>query len=214
MEKDNLLPKILNFTIDILKPYMLTGVKFVGDRVTQSEISYTLMGDAQPNSREDAKGNSVPVVRMSNGYWLGCSFSYFRRKHNKKELKQMCLHFFDEKSPLFRADWACSEIAESKNHAQPHWHFDTETTITKVKQAGFSIPQYTDYPKVVAKEKVDTTADLGRVHFFMNWDIEKDTSVSAPYLDFRDDRTLKNWLTKAFEYIDAELKSIVNRRNG
>ena len=45
----------------------------------------------------------------------------------------------------------------------------------------------------------------------MNWDMEKDKAVSAPYLDFRDEQVHKNWLTKAMQYMDAELRALVKR---
>lgn len=211
MVKDNTHPKIVNFSLDILSPYLNKGYRFVENNEDNKEISYALNGDEQHFSRDDVKGNAIPVVPMKNGYWIGCSYSFFKQKYNKKILKQLCIHVFDDKMPLFRADWACEDIKESKNHAQPHWHFDTEATITKRPKRIASLRKFQDFNDDEKDEESTLVVDLGRFHFFMNWDMDKQKEVSAPYLDFRDEQVLKNWMTKAMQYIDAELRAIVNR---
>lgn len=211
MGKDSTHPKILNFCLDIFSPYLNNGYRFVVETEDNQEIRYALKDDNQPFSRADAKGNAIPVISMKNGYWIGCGYSFFKLKNNKKALKQLCIHVFDDKTPLFRADWVCDEIAESKKHAQPHWHFDTDTAIKKTKSESLGSGKYADFKDEGQENEPNLIVNLGRIHFFMNWDMEKDKAVSAPYLDFRDEQVLKNWLTKAMQYMDAELRALVKR---
>ena len=54
-------------------------------------------------------------------------------------------------------------------------------------------------------------ASLGRFHFFMNWNMDKEKDKDAPYLDLSDESLFKPWLTKTLEYIDSELQFIVKK---
>ena len=209
MAKDSTHPKLLNFCIDILSPYLSGEYRFVTDREDNCEISYVLKKDDSPHALADARGKSISVIQMRNGYWLGCGYSYYKRKHNKKDLKQFCMHLFDEQNPLFRVDWASKEIAESKNHAQPHWHFDTEVKL-RSEESSFAPPSYDEYLKTPRHEK-DFIADLGRFHFFMNWNLDKDQETPVPYLDLSDESVFKPWLTKSMEYINNELLCLYKR---
>lgn len=212
MEKDNTHPKILNLSLEILSPYLIPGYRFIVDgRQNNNEISYALKDYNQPYSRTDAKENSIPVVLMKNGYWMGGGFTFYKKKNNKKLLKQLCFHFFDEKTLLFRTDWACSEIKESKNHAQPHWHFDAETIIKRKQIQGFDVNDFNKFREKEERKEEDLTLDLGRFHFFMNWDIAGDNMFSVPYLDFCNDSVFCKWFTKAMQYIDSELRFLAKR---
>lgn len=211
MEKDSTHPKILNFSLDIFSPHLIKGYRFVVDGQDNSEIRFVLINENNPSSLTDANDKLVPVVLMNNGYWFSCGFSFYKRKQNKKDLKQLCLRFFDDKHSLFRADWACLELPESKIHAQPHWHFDAEIKIQKEILKGASIPSFNDYQDNTKQSEESVMANLGRFHFFMNWDTEKEKQVQAPFLDFRNESVLRNWLSKAMEYIDTELRLLVKR---
>lgn len=210
MEKSSSHPKLLNFTLDILSPYLSTGFRFEPDREDNKEVSYVLQNADIPYALNDAKDKSVSVVQMKNGYWLGFGFSYYKRKNNKKQLKQFGIQVFDEKSPLFRVDWASGEIEESKNHAQPHWHFETNVTVKKNDET-YLYPTFQQYLAMTETQDETVTASLGRFHFFMNWNLDKEKDVDAPYLDLSDETLFKAWLTKVMEYIDRELQFIVKK---
>lgn len=209
MVKDNTHPKLLNFSIDILSPYLSGEFRFVPDREDNGEISYVLKEDVSPHAQTDAKGKTISVIQMRNGYWMGCGYTYFKRKHNKKELKQFCIHLFDEQNPLFRVDWASKDIPESQKHAQPHWHFDTEIKL-KTEDGDYTPPTYDEYLRTSRQEK-EVIADLGRFHFFMNWNFDKVQEMSVPYLDLSDETIFKPWLTKSMEYINNELLCLFKR---
>lgn len=203
-------PKILNLCLDIMKPFLAVKSRFIDGDESINEINYVLKDELQQYSREDINGRALPVIQMKNGFWLGCNFSFYKRKQNKKDLKQICFLFFDEEVFLFRLDWACSDIEESKKHAQPHWHFDRNSVVKKGISNTSYIP-YAKYQDVTTIQNEPITVDLGRVHFFMNWIIEKDKDVQTPYLDFRDEKILKNWLTNTLLYIDTELKALASK---
>lgn len=210
MGKNNSNPKILNFCIDIFSIFLSSDCSFLIERENNEEISYSLT-DESFSSMDDKNGNPIRVAMMENKYWLGCSFSFYRRPNNKKDLKQLCLHFFDEESQLFRVDWSCLEIKESKDHAQPHWHFDREASIIKQKAESYFLSSYADFQKENDYNNESLKVDLERFHFFMTLDVEKDKNNTPPYLDFRNESVLKNWLTKTMTYIDTELKALAKR---
>lgn len=210
MEKSSTHPKLLNFTLDILSPYLTAGFRFCEDREDNKEVSYVLQNMESPHAMTDAKHRTVSVVQMKNGYWMGLGFSYYKKKNNRKQLKQFGIQVFDESNPLFRVDWTSSEIEESKNHAQPHWHFDTDIMVKRNEET-FSIHTFQQYLKMSDMQDETVKASLGRFHFFMNWNMDKEKDKDAPYLDLSDESLFKPWLTNTLEYIDSELQFIVKR---
>ena len=75
----------------------------------------------------------------------------------------------------------------------------------------FSPQPFEEYKKQEQDNKL-VSLDLGRAHFFMNWNLDKEKDVNAPYLDFRNDEKLfKTWLTDSMKYIDSELSFLINK---
>ena len=206
MVKDNSHPKIVNFSLDILSEYLKGNCKY-DQQEDQRELCLTLKCLDYPIFRLDSHKRLVSTVLMKNGYWLYCGFVFFKAKHNHKILKHFSLHFFDENSPLFRAEWACLDIPESKLHAQPHWHLDAKVDIDGLTNPE-KISSFDVFQKQQAVES-PSTADLGRAHLFMNWNLENDQG--APYLDFRNESVFRKWLTNTMAYINVELQAITKR---
>lgn len=208
MEKDKTHPKVVNFSLEILEPYLNEKCNFVMQD-DSSEISFALNSFGRPNSLVDSNGKTVPVVYMKNGFWLYCGFVFYKRKKNRKELKHFLLHFFDDANPLFRAEWANSEMPGSNNHAQPHWHLDAKGIVKGIVEKD-GLASFDKYQGSKLKEQPKLVG-LGNVHFFMNWNLEKERDSAAHYLDFCDDSILRLWLSKAMAYVDAELRELVKK---
>ena len=210
MEKDNTYPKIVNFSGDILSPYLVDGCRFEKQEENKKEVNFCVVNFNQPHSHVSSHEKTVPTVQLLNGYWLYCGFVFYKKNKNSKRLKHFSLHFFDDIRPLFRAEWASNDIPESNNHAQPHWHLDAKTVLdSSVGDSGI-MGSFEDYQMSKAGYQPHI-ADLGRAHFFMNWNLEREKECYAPYLDFCDESTFKQWLTKTMKYVDAELRALTKR---
>lgn len=210
MEKDSTYPQIVNFSADILSSYLVEGCRFDKQEENQKEVNFCVVNFYQPHSHVSSHEKTVPTVQLLNGYWLYCGFVFYKKKNNRKSLKHFSLHFFDDTRPLFRAEWASCEIPESKNHAQPHWHLDAMTVLDSSGGDPAGMRSFEEFQ--ISKADIQThIADLGRAHFFMNWNLEKGKDCDAPYLDFSDESIFKQWLTKTIKYVDAELRAIKKR---
>lgn len=210
MEKNSTHPQVVNFAGDILEPYLVDGCAFRQQGENQKKISYNLVNDQCVNSHVDSHERTVQTVLMCNGYWLYCGFEFFKLKNNRKELKHFALHFFDDVNPLFRAEWACLDIPESKKHAQPHWHLDARVNMSAEKLIVEKIPSFDEFKKQQSALRPQSV-DLGRAHFFMNWNLEREKDDAAPYLDFRNEGIFKLWLAKTMPYVDKELRALRKR---
>ncbi len=211
MEKDNTYPKVVNFSADILSSFLFDGFRFVKQEENQKEINYCAVNFYQPQSHVSSHGKTVPTVQLRNGFWLYCGFVFFKKKNNKKSLKHFSLHFFDDNGPLFRAEWASDEVHESKNHAQPHWHLDAKTILSQRGRDIASMRSFEEYQLSMAANQPQI-ADMGRTHFFMNWNLEKEKDCDAPYMDFCDEGLFKQWLSKTMMYVDVELRALTKNK--
>lgn len=211
MQKDNTHPKVVNFSLDILALYLANnGCRFDKQDESQKEICFVLNNEQQQHSVVDSYERTVPVVLLNNGYWLYCGFVFYKKKNNRKDLKHFALHFFDDSKSLFRAEWACLDIPESKKHAQPHWHLDAMINTSAGKVAYNQIPSFDFFQNQRGAEH-PLSVNLGRAHFFMNWNLEKEKDSETPYLDFRNEGVFRQWLAVTMRYLDAELQTLVNR---
>ena len=74
MEKSSTHPKLLNFTLDILSPYLTAGFRFCEDREDNKEVNYVLQNMESPHSMTDAKHRTISVVQMKkrilDGAWF------------------------------------------------------------------------------------------------------------------------------------------------
>ncbi len=205
--------KLIRFCEEILGDYLDEESKFVADINSSSDKSYRLYPiSGNWKLRSGAHGQTVPVVKLCNDFFLSCSIS-FKPYGQKMEFKSISLQFFDIWKLLFRAEWDNWEIKKEdsmadediKRHPQPHWHLGDSQEVGVTENVADSFDAYvhqSSYKRFEEKLRERNKRDLNRLHFFMKMD---EDNLQPTYYDLTYEIDFKLWLRETMRSVDQEL---------
>lgn len=202
-------PKIVQLCLDIIRPYLQSDGIFTKDKIREARY-YLKSTGGYYYTGIGSHGQSVPILKMTNGFFIYCSM-VFREVKRKKVLKGISLQFYDESKLLFRAEWDNKDFLNDEDavHSQPHWHLDAKGEIRKGQVAS----SFSEYQAMSRFENASNMTqeetkhiNMGRMHFFMSLETNKVEQVY--YQDLTDDKRLTQWLSQCLKFVDYELRFV------
>jgi hypothetical protein len=162
---------------------------------------FVLEGTSYAVNRRKNNPLEVKVLPWFNDFWLYSEINF-------NEKTAISISIFKgkpedtEKHQLFRAEWD-DYNREDENHAQPHWHIVTDTTIAEnYKKLMEDEPQGFELFEM-SKEEVFERFEVGKIHFAMNGNWYK--SESHIHKIDSEEKIVK-WLQGLLEHIRIELE--------
>jgi hypothetical protein len=141
-------------------------------------------------------------------YWAGITvnFQFLNSSHQLVDAGIIIFQgdvFAEEKVPVLRAEWHCSDDQMREIHAQPHWH--VYHPPQQYAGPGFSADSPTTFgPDDSVHEEANREVQLMRFHFAMSaeWQRgEKNAHVGA----ITSATALGDWLSGCLSYIIGQL---------
>lgn len=206
--------KLTHFSEDILNDYLDSEGKFIPDAGPSGERRYALIskGDIW-ETRKNAHGKDVPVVRLMNGFFMHCSMGFKVRKSNVVDLKSVSLQFYED-NLLFRAEWDNWDIKmeesnpdeDIKPHPQPHWHLGdlahNEFWNEKRADSFMDLVEQSSFKEFETQGQDKQDKSFSDLHFSMR--MEEGATYPFNYdLTYEDD--FKSWLRDTMMHVDKEL---------
>ena len=205
--------KLIQCCDEILGDYFAERWKFVEDINSNAEKSYHVeSASGNWNVRQNAHGQSVPVVLLHNEFFMSLSFS-FKPNGQKMDFKGISLQFYDVRKLLFRAEWDNWEIKKEesnedediKQHPQPHWHLGDSKDLGVTEKVAASFQAYiqnSSYKQFEEQIKEREKRDLSRLHFFMRMGEDKAQPICY---DLTNEKDFKQWLKETMRSVNQEL---------
>lgn len=206
--------KLLHFSEDILNEYLDSEGKFIPNIGPSGERCYTLISKSDSwETRKNAHGKDVIVVRLMNGFFMHCSMGFKVRKGNAVDLKSVSLQFYDD-GLLFRAEWDnwVIKMEESnpdediKPHSQPHWHLGdlvhSESWNDKRADSFVELVGRFGFQEFENNERVKQDKSFSDLHFSMRME----EGATYPFIfDLTYEDVFKSWLWETMKHVDKEL---------
>jgi len=117
--------------------------------------------------------------------------------------------FQQDKVPLLRAEWHCSEEQLRERHAQPHWHVYIPSQATS--QRGFDPDRPLEFPSSSPEQMKDGgELEQMKFHFAMSalWQSGNPNAHTFP---IESAKSLETWLCGCLGYVVGQLSALSKR---
>ena len=170
---------------------------------------YALSGTGQQRGTARDAYPILPLCETTKAiYWAGITvnFQFLDSSHQLVDAGIIIFEgdaFAEEKIPVLRAEWYCSDEQMQAIHAQPHWH--VYHPPPQYQGPGFSADSPATFaPDGQADEEVDREAQLMRFHFAMSAEWQRG-GLNAHIGAITSASALGNWLSGCLSYIVGQL---------
>lgn len=186
-----------------------TALGFQGADRSARVKRYMLSGPGQQKGTAREGYTILPLCKSTDLiYWAGITvnFQFLNSSHQLVDAGIIIFQgdvFAEEKVPVLRAEWHCSDDQMQEIHAQPHWH--VYHPPQQYVGPGFSADSPTTFgPDDSAREETNREIQLMRFHFAMSakWQRgEQNAHIGA----ITSATALGDWLSGCLSYIVGQL---------
>jgi len=210
---------LLNKCIESIRVQLKNkNVQFVKDarRSKTGKMIYSLQGGNGSKAIDAESLREQWVINIPTSgddkYWLGASLTFIDHLAQFK-LEGVSVRVFKGlisdlyKIPLFRAEWDADKASTRTEHAQPHWHVYSVSTIETGFETNIKQESPVDFNERMDnnREEIDVWSSSDKFHFAMcsSWHTDDKHQV-----ELSDESHLINWLNRCIAYIQKQLEYI------